>query len=54
MPPAGSEPQQGKFRGAGEFVDTDPKSLAEARKQGKLVRTPPLYWAAFVLSGDWR
>src|SRR5262249_94946 len=35
----------GKFRGLGKKDEKLPKGE---------VRLPPLYWAAFVLSGDWR
>jgi CHAT domain-containing protein len=42
----------GKPRGGGEDVPVDPKALEAARKQGRTL--PPLYWAGFVLSGDWR
>ena len=51
------DPKSGTLRGAGEKVGVDSKNLAQARKEGKEAvapRTPPVYWAAFVLSGDWR
>jgi CHAT domain-containing protein/tetratricopeptide (TPR) repeat protein len=45
------------LRGPGGTVPLDVEKLAEARERGSEVpaaRTPPLYWAAFILSGDWR
>jgi CHAT domain-containing protein/tetratricopeptide (TPR) repeat protein len=44
--------RQGQLRGSGVERPVDPKKLAEA--QATQPRLPPLYWAGFVLSGDWR
>jgi CHAT domain-containing protein/Tfp pilus assembly protein PilF len=44
--------RQGRKRGPGELVPLDPTAKAQAKPLE--ARTPPLYWAAFVLSGDWR
>jgi CHAT domain-containing protein len=44
--------RRGQLRGAGAERPVDPKKLAEA--QPTPLRPPPLYWAGFVLSGDWR
>jgi CHAT domain-containing protein/tetratricopeptide (TPR) repeat protein len=47
----------GKLRAPGTAVPVDPAELARAReamqKAGRRP-LPPLYWAAFTLSGDWR
>jgi CHAT domain-containing protein len=40
--------KDGKFRGPGKV----PEELPPGTKPSP--RLPPLYWAAFVLSGDWR
>ena len=53
----GYDPKTKSLRGAGETVNVDPKKLARLPQGGQNVpsqRTPPSYWAAFVLSGDWR
>lgn len=53
----GYEPKAGKLRAGMTKQHVDEKAIAEARrrlateKKGPL---PPLYWAAFTLSGDWR
>ena len=39
--------EAGKVRGVG----LTPEAIADMKKGG---RVPPFYWAAFVLSGDWR
>jgi CHAT domain-containing protein/tetratricopeptide (TPR) repeat protein len=39
---------EGKFRGIGKVPEKLPSGTKEE------TRLPPLYWAAFVLSGDWR
>ena len=44
--------QKGQLRGPGAEQPVDPKKVAEARPEGGA--TPPYFWAAFVLSGDWR
>jgi CHAT domain-containing protein len=46
----------GKLRGWGATTAADPAKLAEARRKVRTDRgpLPPFYWAAFVLSGDWR
>jgi CHAT domain-containing protein len=50
------EPTSGQLRAGGAIRPGDPKALKEAmeqlRAQGRMV--PVKYWAAFVLSGDWR
>jgi CHAT domain-containing protein/Tfp pilus assembly protein PilF len=49
--------RQGKLRGPGAAVPADPKALARARQEARAAGRPPLpplYWAGFVLSGDWR
>jgi CHAT domain-containing protein len=43
---------QGRVRGAGGKRPVDAKNLDAAQPPGK--RTPPYFWAGFVLSGDWR
>jgi CHAT domain-containing protein len=53
----GYDPKTNSLRGGGETVNVDPKKLAQLPQGGQNVpsqRTPPSYWAAFVLSGDWR
>jgi CHAT domain-containing protein len=40
--------KEGKRRGIGKKAEKLPKGA-----KGE-TRLPPLYWAAFVLSGDWR
>jgi CHAT domain-containing protein len=47
----------GSLRGAGETINVDPKKLRSSRGEDNAEsqsRTPPVYWAPFVLSGDWR
>jgi CHAT domain-containing protein len=43
-------------RGQGKTLPVDAAALARAREEtaAHLSRTPPYYWAGFVLSGDWR
>jgi CHAT domain-containing protein len=51
------DPEKQQLRGAGEAVSIDPKKLSKSgieSKEQSTSRTPPLHWAAFVLSGDWR
>jgi CHAT domain-containing protein len=52
----GYDPKAGKLRGSGAVRPVDPKKLAAAKDAGSLAREglSPFYWAAFVLSGDWR
>jgi CHAT domain-containing protein len=40
--------KDGKFRGPGKVPEKLPAGVKPSP------RLPPLYWAAFVLSGDWR
>jgi CHAT domain-containing protein len=43
--------QEGRVRG----FDANETELKEAKKDKPPVkRTPPVYWAAFSLAGDWR
>jgi len=46
----------GQLRGAGAVKPVDPKKLAAASpaEDQPPPSLPPCYWAAFVLSGDWR
>jgi CHAT domain-containing protein/Tfp pilus assembly protein PilF len=44
--------REGRQRGPGVERPVDPKALKQASREAG--RTPPFYWAAFVLSGDWR
>jgi CHAT domain-containing protein/tetratricopeptide (TPR) repeat protein len=44
--------REGAKRGPGAKNAGDPQKLAAARPAEK--RTPPYFWAGFVLSGDWR
>jgi CHAT domain-containing protein/Tfp pilus assembly protein PilF len=47
----------GQLRAPGAPVPVDPAELAAARQELHTVgrsALPPLYWAGFVLSGDWR
>ena len=48
--------QAGQVRGLGKFSKIDPDILAHAKevKAGQAQPLSPAYWAAFVLSGDWR
>ena len=50
------DPHAGKLRGPGLITPVDPNQLAEARDKATRASAPlpPFYWAAFVLSGDWR
>jgi CHAT domain-containing protein/tetratricopeptide (TPR) repeat protein len=48
------DPKSGKLRGAGALSPVDPAKLAAAEKAGRPKPLSPFYWAAFVLSGDWR
>jgi CHAT domain-containing protein len=44
--------RQGLKRGEGTKRPFDPKEKTEAKLLE--ARTPPFFWAGFVLSGDWR
>jgi CHAT domain-containing protein len=47
----------GRLRAPGAAVPVDPAELAAARQKLRTSGRPPLpalYWAGFVLSGDWR
>jgi CHAT domain-containing protein len=44
--------REGRKRGPGGQRPVDPEALKRAVPMSG--RTPPFYWAAFVLSGDWR
>jgi CHAT domain-containing protein/Tfp pilus assembly protein PilF len=44
--------REGRKRGPGGQRPVDPEALKRAVPM--IGRTPPFYWAAFVLSGDWR
>jgi CHAT domain-containing protein len=47
----------GRLRAPGAPVPVDPAELAAAREKLRSAGRPPLpplYWAGFVLSGDWR
>jgi CHAT domain-containing protein len=48
--------KEGPKRGPGKERPVDPKQVAEAKPEpaAGAGRAPPFYWAAFVLSGDWR
>jgi CHAT domain-containing protein/Tfp pilus assembly protein PilF len=50
------DPTTGGLRGPGAITPVDPAKLAGAQKTARTDREPlaPFYWAAFVLSGDWR
>ncbi len=48
------DPKSGKLRGAGAFRPVDPAKLAAAQEAARPTTLSPRYWAAFVLSGDWR
>ena len=50
------DPKTGALRGPGAIKPVDPAKLAEARETAsrRRERLSPFYWAAFVLSGDWR
>lgn len=52
----GYDPRQGKLRAGMTQRPIDEKAIEEARAALKPGETlvPPFYWAAFVLSGDWR
>ena len=45
------DPKTKRLRGPGAIKAVDPQKLDVAREGEPL---PPLYWAGFVLSGDWR
>jgi CHAT domain-containing protein len=49
-------PNTGTLRGAGVISPIAPEALAKARRKNLENPIPlsPFYWAAFVLSGDWR
>jgi hypothetical protein len=51
-----ADPTTGKLRGPGAITPVDPAKLDGAKKATRTDRRrlPPFYWAAFVLSGDWR
>jgi CHAT domain-containing protein len=46
------DPRQGKLRGGTTRLMTTPLDSLPERKVAESL--PPFYWAAFVLSGDWR
>jgi CHAT domain-containing protein len=49
--------KDGRLRAPGAAVPVDPAELAAAREKLRTAGRPPLpplYWAGFVLSGDWR
>jgi CHAT domain-containing protein len=49
--------KQGRLRGPGAAVPADPAALERARREARAAGRPPLpplYWAGFALSGDWR
>ena len=46
--------QSGQLRGAGQVSPVDPAKRATALEADHKAALPPFYWAAFVLSGDWR
>jgi CHAT domain-containing protein len=48
------DPKTGMLRGAGALSPVDPAKLAAAEKADSRNSISPFYWAAFVLSGDWR
>jgi CHAT domain-containing protein len=50
------DPKAGRLRGPGAVKPVDPQRLEEAKEPEARRREPlpPLYWAGFVLSGDWR
>ena len=50
------DPKTGRLRGrgAGPLSPVDPAKLAAAEKANRPKPVSPFYWAAFVLSGDWR
>ena len=50
------DPTAGMLRGPGKSKSIDPAKLADSstKRQPQRERLPPFYWAAFVLSGDWR
>jgi CHAT domain-containing protein/Tfp pilus assembly protein PilF len=48
------DPKAGKLRGVGALSPVDPAKLAAAEKGDRPKPLSPFYWAAFVLSGDWR
>jgi CHAT domain-containing protein len=50
------DPETGRLRGPGEISPIAPEGLPEARKTAFRDGEPlsPFYWAAFVVSGDWR
>jgi CHAT domain-containing protein/tetratricopeptide (TPR) repeat protein len=51
------DPKAGQLRAPGAAVPVDPAELARAReamREAGRRPLPPLYWAAFTLSGDWR
>jgi CHAT domain-containing protein len=49
--------KQGRLRGPGAPVAADAAALERARQEARAAGQPPLpplYWAGFTLSGDWR
>jgi CHAT domain-containing protein len=50
------DPRTGKLRGPGATASVDPDKLAGAQEASRKEDEPlpPFYWAAFVVSGDWR
>ena len=51
------DPKSHVLRGAGGPLPLIRRNFADSRSEGKeksISRTPPVYWAAFVLSGDWQ
>jgi CHAT domain-containing protein/Tfp pilus assembly protein PilF len=46
--------KSGQLRGAGVVKPVDPAKLAAATETARKTAPSPFYWAAFVLSGDWR
>jgi CHAT domain-containing protein len=47
------DPKTKRLRGPGAIKPVDPQKLEEAKGEPR-EPLPPLYWAGFVLSGDWR
>ena len=48
------DPKDGRLRSAGAISEVDPEKLTKAKEAGGGHSVSPFYWAAFVLSGDWR
>ncbi len=48
------DPKSGQLRGAGLLTPIPLPKLDAAPEAGRKVPLSPKYWAAFVLSGDWR